>query len=81
MGSEILSQISRDKRIKFAKPPVLLTLPDIPSPTSTYYTKEYYISKKDIIEKIKILTGKKLKLIFVENTPHDIPDVSFKGPF
>ena len=81
VGSEILSQISRDKRIKFAKPPVLLTLPDIPSPTSTYYTKEYYISKKDIIEKIKILTGKKLKLIFVENTPHDIPDVSFKGPF
>jgi len=24
---------------------------------------------------------KKLKSIFVENIPHDIPDVSFKGPF
>ena len=81
VGSEILSQISREKRIKFAKPPVLLTLPDIPAPTSTYYTKEYYISKKDIIEKIKILTGKKLKSIFAENITHDIPDVSFKGPF
>ena len=81
IGSEILSQLLREKKIKFIKPPILLTLPDIASPTSTYYTKQYYISKKDIIKKIKLLTGKKFKIKFNENIPHDIPDSSFKGPF
>ena len=46
IGSEILSQIYLDKKIKLLKSPILLTLPDIPSPTSTFYTKDFYISKK-----------------------------------
>jgi len=81
VGSEVLSQVLRENKIKFTKPPVLLTLPDVPSPTSTFYTKQYYISKKDILKKVKFLTGKKFKIEFNENKPHDVPDSSFKGPF
>ena len=81
VGSEILSRLLREDRNKFVKTPILLTLPDVASPTSTYYTKQYYINKKDIIKKIKLLTGKKFKIKFYENIPHDIPDSSFEGPF
>ena len=81
VGSELISQIYLDKKIKLVKPPILLTLPDIPSPTSTFYTKDFYVSKQDIINKIKLLTNK-LKNIKLSNfVAHDVPDTKFKGPF
>ena len=60
---------------------ILLTLPDIASPTSTFYTKDFYISKLDIINKISLLIGKKLNINFQETNFHDVPDSKFKGPF
>ena len=81
IGSEILSQVYLDKEIKLSKPPLLLTLPDIPSPTSTFYTKDFYVSKQDIVNKIKILTNKKINIKFSNNISHDVPDLRFKGPF
>ena len=81
VGSEILSQIYRNKKIKLSKPPILLTLPDIASPTSTFYTKDFYISKLDIINKISFLIGKKLNINFKDINLHDVPDKKFRGPF
>ena len=81
VGSEILSQIYLDKNIKLSKAPILLTLPDVPSPTSTFYTKNFYISKKNILNKIKILTNKKMNIKIDNNINHDVPDLNFKGPF
>ena len=81
IGSEIISQIYLDKEIKLIKPPILLTLPDIPSPTSTFYTKDFYVSKRDILNKIKILTNKKINIKLNNNIAHDVPDLKFKGPF
>jgi pyruvate/2-oxoglutarate/acetoin dehydrogenase E1 component len=81
VGSEILSQLFRNKNIKLSKPPILLTLPDVPTPTSTFYTKDFYIKKKDIIKKIEILLDKKIKNIIIKKNFHDIPDLKFKGPF
>ena len=81
IGSEIISQIYLDKEIKLVKPPILLTLPDIPSPTSTFYTKDFYVSKRDILNKIKILTNKKINIKLNNNIAHDVPDLKFKGPF
>ena len=81
IGSEIISQIYLDKKIKLLKTPILLTLPDIPSPTSSFYTKNFYISKQDIINKIKILTNKKINIKLSDNIAHDVPDKNFKGPF
>lgn len=81
VGSEILSQLYREKNIKLTKPPLLLTLPDIPSPTSTFYTKDFYIKKSDIVNNITKLTGKKIKYNSIDNYLHDVPDSKFKGPF
>ena len=81
VGSEILSQLYREKNIKLTKPPILLTLPDIPSPTSTFYTKDFYIKKSDIINSITKLTEKKIKYNSIDNYLHDVPDSKFKGPF
>ena len=81
IGSEILSQIYLDKEIKLSKSPILLTLPDIPTPTSTFYTKDFYVSKKDIVKKIEILTNKKISIKLRGNILHDVPDLKFKGPF
>ena len=81
IGSEIISQIYLDRKIKLTKPPILLTLPDIPSPTSAFYTKDFYVSKQDILKKIKILTNKKINIKLNNNIAHDVPDLKFKGPF
>jgi pyruvate dehydrogenase E1 component beta subunit len=81
VGSEIISQIYLDKEIKLIKPPVLLTLPDIPSPTSVFYTKDFYVSKQDILNKIKLLINKKINIKLNNNIAHDVPDLKFKGPF
>jgi pyruvate/2-oxoglutarate/acetoin dehydrogenase E1 component len=80
IGSEILSQIFLDKNIKLSKSPLLLTLPDIPAPTSSFYTKDYYISKEDILKNIEKLINKKIN-IKMTNIIHDVPDSKFKGPF
>ena len=81
VGSEIISQIYLDKKIKLIKPPILLTLPDIPTPTSAFYTKNFYVSKQDILNKIKLLTNKKINIKLSNNIAHDVPDLKFKGPF
>ena len=81
IGSEILSQLYRNKNIKLSKPPVLLTLPDVPTPTSVFYTKDFYIKKIDIIREINKLLGKNIKYDLIEKNLHDVPDLKFKGPF
>ena len=81
IGSEILSQLYRNKNIKLSKPPVLLTLPDIPTPTSIFYTKDFYIKKIDIIKKINKLLGKNIRYDLIAKNLHDVPDLQFKGPF
>lgn len=82
IGSEILSQIFREKNLNLIKKPELLTLPDVPSPTSVFYTKEFYVKKKDILKKIGSLVNKKIKFNLKNlDDQHDIPDINFKGPF
>ena len=81
IGSEIISQISQDKSIKLSKQPLLITLPDVPSPTGTFYTKDFYVSKKNILNKIDLLLNRKINIHFNDNIKHDVPSLNFKGPF
>ena len=79
-GSQIISElVAKDKNI-FKKEPINLTLPDIPSPSSFYLTKNFYNSFEDIIEKISNLVGKKI-IHNIIPIKHDIPDPKFRGPF
>ena len=80
IGSEIISElISREKKI-FRKEPVYLALPDIPSPTSFYITKNYYNNSEKILKSIGNMLNIKIKYE-KELGLHDIPDPDFKGPF
>ena len=62
----------------------ILTMPDIPEPTSYYLTKNFYINSIDIINKLEEMLGinlqkAKKKIAIPEH--HDIPGEWFKGPF
>lgn len=81
VGSEIISRLYLDKNIKLIKPPILITLPDTPSPTSVFYSKDFYVSKNDILKQIQKLINRKINIKFNKNVAHDIPDAKFKGPF
>ena len=80
IGSEIISELVLLKKNIFKKEPVYLGLPDIPSPTSFYLTKDYYNTSEKILKSIGMILNKKMKFK-KEKAPHDIPDPAFKGPF
>jgi pyruvate/2-oxoglutarate/acetoin dehydrogenase E1 component len=81
IGSEIISSLTKIDLAVFSKKPIILTLPDYPTPTSYYLTKTYYKNQYDLFKIISHLTQKKIP--FQKNTkePHDVPDKLFKGPF
>nr|ACA21554.1 acetoin dehydrogenase beta chain [Candidatus Pelagibacter ubique] len=83
IGSEIISQLIRINKNIFKKEPNLLTLPDLPSPTSHYLSKEFYISSEKILASISKLLSKKIKFNkqILRKELHDIPNQEFKGPF
>ena len=83
IGSEIISQLSQLNKNIFKKEPLLLTLPDLPSPTSHYLTRNYYISSEKILSSISDLISKKIKYdkSILNKEAHDIPNKEFKGPF
>lgn len=83
IGSEIISQLTRINKNIFKKEPILLTLPDLPNPTSHYLSKEFYISSEKILLNIGNLCSRKIKFnkLNMKKEIHDIPDQDFKGPF
>ena len=82
IASEITSLISRKMFGNLKIAPEVMTMPDIPEPTSYYLTKNLYINHFKIIKKISKIFKKKIK--FKKNIPihnHDVPGEWFKGPF
>ena len=82
IASEITSLISQKMHNELKHPPVVMTMPDIPEPTSFNLTKNLYINHLKIIEKIskifkKKISGSNKKLI----KNHDVPGEWFRGPF
>jgi len=62
--------------------PQIMTMPDIPEPTSFQLTKNLYITdQKIVIEVSKILKKKVTNKMKVKKNLHDIPGEWFKGPF
>lgn len=79
-GGHLISELVSRKKNIFKKEPINLNLPDIPSPTSYYLSKYFYLNSKDIFKEIGKLLNKTIKL--PKNTKkHDIPDPEFRGPF
>ena len=86
--SSIAADIVANLTIKFfnyfKSPPKIITMPDVPEPTSYALTKNFYIRSSDIVSDILDIFGKndkELKKILREPSPHDIPGSWFNGPF
>ena len=80
VASEIISQIMRKLYKGLISAPEIMTMPDIPEPTSYGLTKNISIDYVKIVKKISKILNMKIKL---KNTVkhHDVPDEYFKGPF
>ncbi len=69
IGSEIISKVSQNGKIKLKSNPISISCPNVPCPTSTALTEIYYPTKIDIANKILKLFKKpaiKNKLSFEE---------------
>ena len=90
-SSEIItSLIEMDQNI-FHKKPIRLGLPDIPTPSSRGYIKNYYPNATLLLSKILDLVdlnkNKKIEIFnefnkkYTTNKMFDVPNKAFKGPF
>ena len=84
VASDIISKLSTEYFSLLKESPVILTMPEVPEPTSFALTKGFYIRAADIANQVL----KKLKISNInpyedikEPVPHDVPGEWFKGPF
>ena len=69
VGSDIIANVAKQDSINLKNPPVSLSCPDVPVPTSTALTSSYYPTKIDIANSALSLMGKptiKIELTFEE---------------
>ncbi len=86
VAGEIISSIVMNKKIKLKKIPNMITMPDIPEPTSYSLTKNFFINHEKICKKILHIFGKNTKIspkkfFNDEFLHHDQPNQKFFGPF
>lgn len=88
IGAEIVARVA-ESGIRLEKPPMRISLPDVPTPTSPSLAAAYYPTSVDILRSVLGLCGKKegvvtrvVKEYAASITgSHDQPDPSFLGPF
>jgi len=84
VGAEIIAAVTERVFTALKSPPQRLSLPDLPTPSSPFLTKDFYPTKKDIAKVIFQMLGKKdlsQELFSTSTVPHDVPDETFTGPF
>lgn len=83
-GKEIIANVAMTKNVNLDNPPRLVSLPDVPEPTSHGVIGEYRISATKIaFSIIEILSLDTPDDLIKSLTPpkEDVPDSSFTGPF
>jgi pyruvate/2-oxoglutarate/acetoin dehydrogenase E1 component len=89
VGAEVISIASEDCWFSLKAAPRRIGLPDFPSPTAPLMTKDYYPTEFTLAINVLELIGKEITLelrrrvsdIFRSETPHDIPNPAYEGPF
>lgn len=81
IGSEILSRLFLNQKIKLKYQPVKISLKDYPMPTSYHMTKGIYPDFTKIINVCRKIFKKKIYLKNQKKYTHDIPNKDFQGPF
>ncbi len=87
-AAEVLARAA-EAGCKFKAPPRRVALPDMPTPSSPALTKQFYPTYKNIVEEALDLMGEDKKAVKDDwrrrqtknAVPHDVPDLSFTGPF
>lgn len=87
-AAEIVSQIVERSFDSLKTPPVRMGFPDHPTPTSPYLSKGYYPDASSVAEMIMKMLGYSSKEEFArvsellrKDSPHDVPDAEYLGPF
>ncbi|MEE8058850.1 MAG: transketolase C-terminal domain-containing protein [Pseudomonadales bacterium] len=83
VAGEIIASVVENCWSALKQPPVRMTMPDIPEPTSFGLTKNFYIRAETIAERIAKIIDCSMENIAlpVEAEFHDVPGDWFKGPF
>ena len=91
-AKEIVGEISMSQDSGLICPAKILTYPDSIEPTSHYSTKNLYYDDSEIFRAILTLLDKDIDVPEIQSlfneisnrinlTPHDVPNIYFKGPF
>ncbi len=85
VAAEILAQVVEKAYRTLKCAPQRITFPDAPTPTSWALANHYYPQVKDIINSVrkmlKLKNQSQAQSKVVLDTPLDVPDATFKGPF
>ena len=82
-GSEIVTRVVEQAFKSLKCPPCRITLPDFPTPTSPALSAHYYPTAVNIMSAIRSMLGLNgpFKGPHESRVMHDVPDLSFAGPF
>lgn len=83
VASEVIATVAERALSELASPPVRVTFPDHPTPTSHGISGAYYPSPADIVTAVAGLLEVEIAPVAHGNgpAPHDVPDPTFTGPF
>lgn len=89
VGAEVASIATELCWTSLKHAPLRIGLPEFPAPTAPAMTKDYYPTELGLAINILNLNGvevtaklrQKVCDIFASETPHDVPDPAYRGPF
>lgn len=87
LSAEIMASVVEDMLPDLKEPPIRITFPDCPAPTSWYLANHFYPQTEDIISAASKLCHKTVNSSLQEMlkkkmlNPLDVPDKAFTGPF
>lgn len=81
-SGEIIARVVENTKTMLKNPPIRITLPDVPTPTSRALSNYYYPLPHDIMNAVRGLMGRPPKLYEVKPEAFlDVPHLNFTGPF
>ena len=89
-AAEIVARVAETMDLKLKHVPVRITLPDMPAPSAPSLTRSYYPTYREIAEQALGMFGhgedelrQRVAALgdLRATVPHDVPDMSFCGPF
>lgn len=81
-AAEIIARVVEKSKTALKNPPIRITLPDVPTPTSRALSNYYYPLPHDVANAARFLMGKPQKQYEVSPEAFlDVPHLDFTGPF